>query len=199
MIENNIEQPSEIIDEELIPVKNNQEANDGSTLGKFKDTKTLLDAYNSLEAEFTKKCQKLADLQRELQNNAIFNNSQTLDDVLKDATDKDKYKKEITEILANNLEISNLPNKYQVAFNIIQESNRRAVENLNNQEFLENYVLSNKEINQTIISKYLSNLNNISSLPKIISGSASNVYFTPKDNAPKTLKEAGEVFSKMLK
>lgn len=40
--------------------------NDGS-LGKFKDTKSLLNAYNNLQAEFTKKCQKLSELSKELQ------------------------------------------------------------------------------------------------------------------------------------
>lgn len=194
----NLEQPSNTI-EENEPVSPSINHDDGSTLGKFKDAKTLLDAYNSLQAEFTKKCQKLAELQRNNTNNAIFNNNGSIENNLNDITDNDKYKKEITEILANDSEISNLPNKYHVAMKIITESERKAVENLNNQEFLDKYIINNSQVSDTIISKYLSNLNNISSAPKVLSGSASNVYFTPKDNTPKTLKEAGEIFSKMLK
>ena len=34
-------------------------------LGKFKSSRALLEAYNSLQAEFTKKCQKLSELEKE--------------------------------------------------------------------------------------------------------------------------------------
>jgi len=35
------------------------------SLGKFKDVKSLLSAYNSLQAEFTKRCQRLKELETE--------------------------------------------------------------------------------------------------------------------------------------
>ena len=41
------------------------ETADGS-IGKFKNTESLLNAYNNLQAEFTRKCQRLA----EFENNA---------------------------------------------------------------------------------------------------------------------------------
>ncbi len=36
------------------------------SFGKFKDANALLDAYNSLEAEFTKRCQRLKELESAL-------------------------------------------------------------------------------------------------------------------------------------
>lgn len=42
----------------------------GSTFGKFKDAETLLNAYNSLEKEFTRKSQQLAKLKE--QTNSCF-------------------------------------------------------------------------------------------------------------------------------
>ena len=42
---------------------------EGSIYGKFKDAQSLLDAYNSLQSEFTRKSQKLADLQKQIDNN----------------------------------------------------------------------------------------------------------------------------------
>lgn len=33
------------------------------SLGKFKDVKSLLNAYNSLESEFTKRCQRIKELE----------------------------------------------------------------------------------------------------------------------------------------
>ena len=42
----------------------NVEKADGEiSLGKFKDVKSLLSAYNSLEAEFTKRCQRIKELE----------------------------------------------------------------------------------------------------------------------------------------
>lgn len=35
------------------------------SLGKFKDVNALLSAYNSLESEFTKRCQRIKELERE--------------------------------------------------------------------------------------------------------------------------------------
>ena len=35
------------------------------SLGKFKDTAALLSAYNSLQAEFTKRCQRITELERD--------------------------------------------------------------------------------------------------------------------------------------
>ena len=40
----------------------------GSNFGKFKDLATLLSAYESLEKEFTKKSQKLAELEKQNKN-----------------------------------------------------------------------------------------------------------------------------------
>ncbi len=37
------------------------------SLGKFKSTKALLEAYNSLEAEFTKRCQKIKEYEAKLE------------------------------------------------------------------------------------------------------------------------------------
>ena len=95
--------------------------------------------------------------------------------------------------------ISSLPNKNQVAFKIIKEAERKTAEQLNNPEFLDKYIENNQTIKNKIITNYLSSLNSVSEAPKVISGNASNIYFSPSISTPKTLKEAGDIFSKMLK
>ena len=47
-------------------VKQNVDA--GSTFGKFKDATRLLEAYENLQSEFTRKSQKLAEVSRELES-----------------------------------------------------------------------------------------------------------------------------------
>ena len=47
----------------------------GSPIGKFKDAQKLLDAYNELQSEFTRKCQKLSDAEKKLKDLTIDDNS----------------------------------------------------------------------------------------------------------------------------
>lgn len=190
---------NEIIEQLEAEPENNSVNSESSMYGKFKDAQTLLEAYNSLQAEFTRKSQKLAEFQKKEEENAIFSNNDSLENILNDTVDKEKYKKEVTEILENNNDLSNLPNKNQIAFKIIKEAERKTAENLNNQDYVDKYIESNEKIKGKIISNYLSSLNNVSTAPKVISGNSSNIYFSPSLELPKTLKDAGEILTKMLK
>ncbi len=191
-----IEQP--VLETEQIQNNFDSENQDGSIYGKFKDVKSLLDAYNNLEAEFTRKSQKLAEFQKEYGESAFFQNNETLDEFL-NKSGMDEYKKDIEEILINDNEINNLPNRYQIALKIAKSASNKSANLLNNPEYLDKYIFSNNEIKEKIISDYLSNLNNISQSPKVIAGNSTNIYFSPNENKPRTVKEAGEIFSKMLK
>ena len=175
------------------------ENSEGSIYGKFKDAQTLLDAYNSLQAEFTRKSQKLAEIQKQIEENAVFSKSDSLENILTNATDLEKYKKEVTEILDNDIELSNLPNKNFVAVKIIKEAERKTADTLNNQDFIDKYIQNNNAIKDKIISEYLSTLNETQAPPKVISGNSSNIYFSPSLDMPKTLKDASEILTKMLK
>lgn len=195
MEEQNIEQPVMDTSEE---VELSDESPEGSILGKFKDSKTLLEAYNNLQSEFTRKSQKLAELQKKSEESAKIESYDSLDEFLAKHTGSDKYKKDIMEIIATDNEICSLPNKFQVALKIAQLADSKLAENLNSQEFLDNHVYNNNSIKDKVISDYLSNLNGVSPVPKATFG-ASPIYFSPATEKPKTLKEAGEIFKKMLK
>lgn len=51
-----------------------KEKADGS-IGKFKNTESLLSAYNNLQAEFTRKCQKLSELESLAEKTASSNST----------------------------------------------------------------------------------------------------------------------------
>ena len=195
MEENIIEQPSLNTSE---PENQADEGSEGSILGKFKDAKTLLEAYNSLQSEFTRKSQKLAELQKKSDDFAKIEAYDNLDDFLAKHAGNDKYKKDITEIIATDNEICSLPNKFNVALKIAKLAESKSAETLNSQEYLDNHVYNNASIKEKVISDYLSNLNGISPVPKTTFGS-SPIYFSPATEKPKTLQEAGEIFKKMLK
>lgn len=176
------------------------EIQEGSMLGKFKDAKSLLEAYGSLEAEFTRKSQKLAEIQKE---NERLSQTQcekyaSVDDFISRNADMEKYKKEITEILTID-EVSNLPNKYQVAYLIAKQSDSKSASKLNDPEFIDKQIESNSKIKDKIIFDYLSNLNQFQPSPSVMSGNSASVFFSPQTDKPKTIREAGELFSKMLK
>ena len=134
-----------------------------------------------------------------MNENALFSKSDSLEEILSEEKDLEKYKKEVTEILDNDNTLSNLPNKNLIAFKIIKEAERKTAEILNNQDYIDKYIENNEVLKDKILSKYLSSLNETSSAPKVISGNSSNIYFSPSLNMPKTLKDAGDILAKMLK
>lgn len=177
----------------------NQENREGSMLGKFKDATSLLEAYQNLESEFTRKCQKLSELQKEnekLSSGAEAETYLSVDDFVSRNADMDKYKKDIEEICKFD-EVKDLPNKYQVAYLIARQSQEKSAKLLNDPEFLDEQIKNNDSVKDKIICNYLSEINSPQSLSNL-SGSSSGIYLTPKAAAPKTIREAGEIFSKML-
>ncbi|MBE7081827.1 MAG: hypothetical protein E7372_04640 [Clostridiales bacterium] len=72
------------------------------SLGKFKDVGALLSAYNSLQSEFTKRCQKIKELESKIegdkteQNNSALSNQKSQPQNQVDTTliDKEKFLKE---------------------------------------------------------------------------------------------------------
>ena len=76
------EQPSQV-DTCAVATGIEKEVNqpDGSPLGKFQNPEKLLDAYNELQSEFTRKCQKLSEVEKQLQCVAKDEESGTLSNV----------------------------------------------------------------------------------------------------------------------
>ncbi|MBQ8451567.1 MAG: hypothetical protein IJ538_02190 [Clostridia bacterium] len=189
-----VEQPENISNQNS--AQNELESNNGSTFGKFKNVKNLLDAYTNLEAEFTRKSQKLAEIEKEFNENALFNKEENIDDFLKRTNSEDK-KEEILQIVNNEL-FQNLPNKFDIGLAVINQANERSANILNDSKFIDEYLSNNEALKTKIIAEYLSKINNIPQTPKLISGNSTNVYIVESEK-PKTIKEAGEIFSKMLK
>ena len=74
------------------------------SLGKFKDVNALIDAYNSLQSEFTKRCQKIKELEGKLScsDNAkpLKENSAPVDGEHTTLKDKEQFLKEyLSDIL----------------------------------------------------------------------------------------------------
>lgn len=69
------------------------------SLGKFKDVKSLIHAYNSLQAEFTKRCQRIKELEGEREKDdktvAVPSKELSVEDSVANQGATDELKKQI--------------------------------------------------------------------------------------------------------
>ena len=172
---------------------------DGSTenYGKFKDAESLLKAYTSLEAEFTKKSQKLATLESEVESNNLKQAKQEkINETVENFISKFESAKPFSSALKEKLASGEDVNLEEEAYRMLSNTYKSAEHYATDSEFLNNYIYSNKEIKDNIIKDYLSKLTQSSPI-KVDVGSGS-ISLTPP-NVPTTIKEAGNLAKSIIK
>jgi len=241
----------------LIDEGNYNLGSEGSLLGKFKDVNSLAKAYTSLQSEFTKKSQKLSELEKqdnlegktkinemtkgdiELQNNnkilqsndSLLSETSTNDTMHSTHTNKNeimdndlpnkpvylsenwsdevavfldnnknakKFSKEIAQAILSDKDVAKLPNSLEVAYAKVLAKNFKSEDELiNDENFINSYILSNDKIKQKIIQNYLNSIQH--NVPKVISGSKGGAVGLIPHNKPINLNEAGKIMERMLK
>lgn len=172
--------------------------NEGSNnFGKFKDAESLLKAYNSLEAEFTKKSQRLSMLETE--------NEKVMDKISKQAmqekrveefVSKFEFAKPFTSAIKESLQENENANLSEIALNMLSKTYKTAKDYSQDDEFLKNYIYSNQEIKDKIVKDYLSKVTQSSPI-KVENGAGSITLTPPKK--PTTIKEAGRLAKTIIK
>ncbi len=124
------------------------------SLGKFKDAESLLEAYNNLQAEFTKKCQKLSALEKE-DAEAVFskeNWNEKVSTFLQQNADAKQYSAEISDYILSHPELKCSDNALEIAWSKIAMQNYVSPEKLiEKEDFIENYILSNDDIKKKVL------------------------------------------------
>lgn len=153
-------------------VENGTENITGSPLGKFKSAETLLDAYNELQGEFTRKCQKLSEAEKKLQekeseqipelvedkNNEFAWNTK-VSEFLQSHKNASDLVDEITEEIINDESLKNSEDGLEKAYWRVLEKKYRSAEDLASDEsFLEKYIFQNEKIKNKIIKEYVDSL-----------------------------------------
>lgn len=180
--EENLEQ-SESIDDSLKesegslePVEEHEsEAENGETVGKFKDAKALLDAYNNLEKEFTKKCQRLSSLEKDkVKEDEELNNKlgEKLSLFLSSNGEAENFKDELLEKVKSDDSLKKMDDPFsyiwaEMMFNRMKDQNMT-------DKTVENYILSNEKLKNVIIENYINQLSENKS-PVIISSKGNRV------------------------
>ncbi len=182
----------------------------GSPLGKFKDASKLFDAYNELQSEFTRKCQKLSEVEKKLQEAPV---AQDVD------ANQDKgdfaWKNNLSEFLQSHERASELVD--DIANEILGNQNLKENDNglekaylrvlekkyvphdllAQDNDFLEKHIFSNNQIKDKIIKEYISTLSSNQS-PLIVnnSGFTRGIATTSKVN---DLEDARRLVESMFK
>jgi len=201
----NGEQP-EIQDVHTVATDENKGLEDvsGSPLGKFKDGESLLNAYNELQSEFTRKCQKLSETEKKLQENILSENvhkkdedkeefawKNTFSDFLQSHKTAENFVEEITSEIVNDENLKNSPDGLEQAYLRVLEKNYIPKNDLaENPEFLEKFIYSNENIKNKIINEYISDLQKFQSPINVnnmgsTGGIATNTNFTSLADATK--------------
>lgn len=213
-MDKNNEEQLENNDVNLVAVEQkNEEMNKDLVSGssKFKSTEELLKAYENLEKEFTKKCQKLSAI---CGDNKTEKEDKT-DDVLPQYKKEDwlkktgeflannenakNYVKQIAEILINDEDLAKKEDALELAYSRVLKQNFVPKEQLlDDEEFLNEFVYKNEKIKNKIIEDYLLNLQMNKNVPLIANGCGSTSVSSPKFKA-KDLSEAGKFAMHILK
>ncbi len=175
-----------------------------STLGKFKSVQALMDAYNSLQSEFTKKCQLISDLQKDKiesssqisvpTQNEQQNDEEAMGQFLSQNREAGEYAQEIQSKIDEGISQNTSP--YEVAWAKVLLSHLKEGDE-KSEPIINQYVLSNENVKNKIIENYLKELSN-SKPPMVISSQGGERVSGVVPDAPKTLHDAKKLVDKMF-
>jgi len=198
---------------EKIEKEENNSTDGDSQFGKFKDAKSLLDAYNSLQAEFTRKSQKLSKLLSEketIEDRAPEKPAEIIpqfkkgdwkvkvSSFLEKTPDAKQHAKQMAKILMENKELASIDGCLEIAYKMAKsEAIKEPASLAASEEFLKEYIVNNSRAKELIISDYINSLNDFSSAPKLISGQAKSIN-APTKNKVGSLEKAKEITLKLF-
>lgn len=165
--------------------------------GKFKDAESLLKAYNNLEAEFTKKSQRLKTLESENEKTQFelakkAEQEKRVDEFVSKFDIAKPFSSALKESLAQTDELD----IKEETIRLISKTYKTPDEYVKDSEFLNNYIFSNQEIKDKIVKDYLSKIAQTSPI-KVENGGGSISLTPPK--VPTTIKEAGRLAKSIIK
>lgn len=178
---------------------NEMNSNKGSDkFGKFKDVESLLKAYNSLQSEFTKKSQRLSELEGEIKPLA---KQDKINASVEEVLNKYSRCKPFEEKIKENLQSSDSDDYSKLAeenlLKLLVENFKSPDEMVKDENFLSNYIFNNDTIKDTIIYEYLKKLKSAPNV-KVATSFNSSIPATPPSKI-NTISEAGNIAKSIIK
>lgn len=177
--------------------KKEKEEQKEQNLGKFKNPQELLRAYGELEKEFTRKSQRLKELE-----NGASENCELSEEKWKEAADKffektptaKPFAREIASKIMEEPSLKNDKDCFSVALTKVLLDKFRTPEQLmQDGQFLNDYVLSSDKVKSAVIEEYLRTLR-AGQPPKTLADDG--LACVSLARKPKTVEEAGIMFLK---
>ena len=173
---------------------------------KFKSVEELGKAYDNLQSDYTRKCQMLASLQKEIEDNKakalpevkFHKLLEDLQEFLKQNLDAKDYASELTKMVLEDENIKNSASPINEAWEKIKQKDfisKKSV--LQDEEFLASCVLKNNNLRERIIKDYFSNIT-INSSPNLITSNCASCAVVASPEKPKSIKEAGKLARDIL-
>lgn len=176
------------------PIENNLGSKED--IGKFKDAESLLKAYNNLQAEFTKKSQRLAELETESEQKQKAQARQAeIDKQVDEFAAKFDIVKPFSSALKATLTNTENASLAEESVKILAKNCKCAEDYAKDSEFLNNYIFSNEEIKDKIIKDYMSKITQSSPIKLESNG---NILLS-KPTSPSTIAEAGKLAKTIIK
>ena len=182
---------------ESVREKKENEEQKEQNLGKFKNPQELLSAYGELEKEFTRKSQRLKELE-----SGASENCELSEEKWKEAADKffektptaKPFAREIASKIMEEPSLKNDKDCFNVALTKVLLDKFRTPEQLmQDGQFLNDYVLSSDKVKSAVIEEYLRTLR-AGQPPKTLADDG--LACVSLARKPKTVEEAGIMFLK---
>ena len=182
--------------------KDNEKQNDENSerqeqrYGKFKNPEELLHAYQELEKEFTRRSQKLRELENA--NSEPFASEEewraAVDKFFEETPSAKPFARDIANEILSHPELKKDRNCLSVALTRTLANKFRTPEQLmSDGQFLKDYVLCSKEVKDAVIAEYLQGIR-ANEVPFVLSSGGMQCVTNPK--GPRTIEEAGFMFLK---
>ncbi len=154
--------------------------------GKFRTAEALFDAYKSLEAEFTRKSQRLSELEKDIEEKATVDKQSV-------ESDLSSFLSEHSEALPYAEKLKSLAAEGETNFDsmlakIILEDLKSGASKMEN-PIIKKYVFQDEELKNHVIENYMKQLRS-GEAPKVISGDNGQKVAGVKPATPQSLKEA---------
>ena len=188
---------------------------EGSPYGKFSCAEDLVNAYNNLQAEFTRKCQKLSEIQKEFAEKEIKETSKDETENVSPAYENENWRTRVAEFLMQNEQakefsreisneilndknLQNLPDMLEIAWGRVLPKNYKTPDKLASESsFMEKFVLSNDDVKKKVIGNYLDEIRKAP--PVIGSGIKGGISLLTKTSKPNNLNDAKALAEKFFK
>lgn len=172
--------------------------NGSINLGKFKDAESLLKAYNSLQTEFTKKSQRLSELENAKTD---FTREEKIDEAINQLVQNHNIAQQFSQQIKQAVKQIDASNYEQVVkdelLKTLSQNYKSASDLISDEQFLQDYIYNNSSIRENIIRDYLTNLTNVTPT-RVMSNISGSIPISPP-NIPTTIQEAGNLAKNIIK